>query len=170
MLNLDYNEAKLLTMALKYEAGHSRRTRHLSSVYAVSNSLGSMYGLGQEALYVLKAAAILHDLPIKLCKEKYLGDASQSRQRQEAPEMVKDFLKRAHYPRGFYPEVTELVLRHHCYDEIDSPLLQLLIEADLLVNLMEETTPELLELAENVISSEAGKTLLKSIANGGVKH
>lgn len=85
MLN---NEAQLLYRALCYEAGHSRRTQHILKVFALSKLLGETEKLSVEEQQILQAAAILHDIAIKYCKEHFDGDASQARQKQEAPHLV----------------------------------------------------------------------------------
>lgn len=131
-------ETKLLLAALRYEQGHPRRTQHILKVYALAGALGDAQGLEPEEQQILRAAAVLHDIPIRYCKEHYQGDASQENQRREAPRMVKEFLSQAGYPADFARPVLELVQSHHCYGTTGSQLLQLLIEADLMVNLYEK--------------------------------
>ena len=73
------------------------------------------------------AAAILHDISIRYCKET-CGDACQENQRREAVRMVPEFLQKAGYPPEAAERVLPLVLRHHCYEETIDPLLQKNIE------------------------------------------
>ena len=108
-------ETKLLLDALLYEEGHPRRTQHILKVYALAKLLGECSGLGEEERQILQAAAILHDIPIKYCKERYKGDACQANQQKEAPGLVRDFLQQAGYPPDYLPRVLELVVNHHCY-------------------------------------------------------
>lgn len=69
------NESTLLFRALCYEQGHERRTQHILKVYALAKLLGEAEGLDDEQRQLLQAAAILHDIPIRFCKEHYSGDA-----------------------------------------------------------------------------------------------
>lgn len=130
------NQAQLLYNALCYEAGHPRRTQHILKVYALARLLGQRAGLDPDQQEILEAGAILHDIAIKYCKE-HGGDACQENQRRAAPELVKQFLAEAGYPETAEPGVLELVLYHHEYGQTRGPLLQLLIEADLIVNCYE---------------------------------
>lgn len=157
MLN---DETMLLYHALRYEQGHDRRTQHILKVYALAKLLGELESLSVEEQQILQAAAILHDIAIRRCKERYSGDASQSRQKQEAPELVRQFLVEARYLPSFVPRVLELVLRHHDYDGPKDSLLQLLIEADLIVNCYEAQPPqEQWDKIGRIFRSAGGKEL-----------
>lgn len=133
---MEQREAALLQRALCYEEGHPRRTQHILKVYALVALLAEQEHLAGEQRRVLGAAAILHDIAIRFCKEHCAGDAGQANQRRYAPALVEQFLKKAGYPETDVPAVVELVQHHHDYDRQD-PLLQLLVEADLLVNCYE---------------------------------
>ena len=65
------NEAKLLYDALLYEDGHLRRTQHILKVYGLAKMLGELENLPPHEQENLRAAAILHDIAIRFCKEKY---------------------------------------------------------------------------------------------------
>ena len=135
-------EAALLCHALTYEAGHPRRTQHILKVLALARLLGQAEGLDDDEGRILRAAAIVHDLPIRFCKARYDGDASQLRQQREAPALVERFLLEAGYPPSLVAPVLELVLRHHDYETPRTKLLQLLMEADGLVNCYEAPPSE----------------------------
>ena len=63
------HEARLMNQVLKYEAGHPRRTQHVLKVYALAKLLGEQEQLSVEDQQIQQAAAILHDIAIKYCKE-----------------------------------------------------------------------------------------------------
>lgn len=155
-------EAHLMTQVLRYEAGHPRRTQHILKVYALAKLLGEQEQLSVENQQILQAAAILHDIAIKYCKEHCNGDASQKNQQREAPHLVHDFLSEANYLPSYIPQITELVLQHHNYEQSKSQLLQLLIEADLIVNCYEsEPRPEKAESIRQIFQTTTGKELLE---------
>ena len=156
-------ETKLLLAALEYEQGHSRRTQHILKVYALAKALGEAAGLELEKRRILQAAAILHDIPIKYCKEHYQGDAGQENQRREAPALTAMFLKQSGYPESFQEPVLELVLKHHCYGEARDQSLQLLMEADLMINFYEKENISAQEWrwAETMFQSDMGKKLFQ---------
>ena len=134
------DEARLLLDALRYENGHLRRTQHILNVYALARLLGEREALPPHNRQLLHAAAILHDIAIRRCKEKH-GDGCPENQRKEAPQMVQDFLAPCGYPETDIPRITELVVLHHCYDRIDGRDFQLLVEADLIASCFEAESP-----------------------------
>lgn len=87
--NVINHESHLMTQVLRYEAGHPRRTQHILKVYALAKLLGEQEQLSVDNQQILQAAAILHDIAIKYCKEHYNGDASQNNQQREAPHLVQ---------------------------------------------------------------------------------
>jgi len=156
------NESRLLFHALCYEQGHERRTQHILKVYALTKLLGEVEELDAEQRQILQAAAILHDIPIRYCKEHYSGDACQQNQQQEAPHLVRGFLEQAGYCPGSIAHVLELVLHHHDYGSPRGRLLQLLIEADLIVNCYENRPDaEQEKMICSLFETACGKQLLE---------
>lgn len=156
------NESRLLYKALCFEEGHERRTQHILKVYALAKMFGEMENLSSEEQVILRAAAILHDIAIKFCKEKYNGECTQDLQKIEAPKLVKKFLEDANYDTDYFERIINLVVKHHDYDDSKNDMLQLLMEADLIVNCYESKPDEQkLSTYETVFKTDAGKKLLK---------
>ena len=156
------DESRLLYDALCYEQGHSRRTQHILKVYALAKLLAEREQLPAGQQQILQAAAIVHDLPIGYCKSHFQGDASQTRQRQAAPELIGPFLQAAGYVPSSMPEILELVLHHHDYDQPRGLLLQLLMEADLIVNCYEcPPQPQQAQRIAAMFQTQTGKALLE---------
>ncbi len=155
------NETHLLLSALCYEEGHCRRTQHILKVYTLAKLFGEQERISVEDQQILQAAAILHDIAIKYCKEHYDGDASQSNQKRVAPLLAARFLEAANYLPSYVPKIIDLVLCHHDYDKPKSKLLQLLIEADLIVNCYERQLDyKKVEYIKGIFKTDAGKELL----------
>lgn len=168
---MTHNESILLMNALTYEEGHPRRTRHILSVYAMAQLIGTREGCTENERSVLLAASILHDIPIKRCKQLY-GDASQQNQQKEAPAMVHSMLKEAGYDSSCHDRILDLVLHHHCYEQASrDPLLQILVEADLLINLKEESLPEQNEnTLRSIFRTATGQPLLTAFLQSSPAH
>ncbi len=158
------NEQILLRNALQHEEGHKRRTEHILKVYALTRVIALSENVTDQELAIVSAAAILHDIPIKRCKEEF-GDASMPFQQKLAPEMVSTMLKEAGYPESFYEDVLDLVMHHHDYHSISSPLLRILMEADLLVNYMEDKGHESPKDTQFIFQSVYAKDLFDYFAN-----
>ena len=56
---------KLLLLALQYEKGHSRRSRHILSVLGLCEVIADGENLTQEGRENVLTAAILHAIPIR---------------------------------------------------------------------------------------------------------
>lgn len=71
------------------------------------------------------------------------------------------FLEAANYLPSYVPKIIDLVLCHHDYDKPKSKLLQLLIEADLIVNCYERQPDyKKVEYIKGIFKTDAGKELL----------
>lgn len=135
------DEHLLLNNVLLFEEGHLRRTRHILTVYALCQYIAGMEALPQEAQQIVRAAAILHDIAIKPCKEKY-GTATQLQQQREAPALVHRFLKECGYLPSYQDRIEILVLTHHDYSPDLGEDHQILIEADLIAGCYEAESPQ----------------------------
>lgn len=154
------DESHLLETALLYEQGHIRRTEHILKVYTLSKLLGEKENLTKDDQIVLHAAAILHDIAIGYCKKHYNGDASQENQQKAAPHLVAQFLTAANYQPCYFLQITDLVLHHHDYKSPRNSLMQILIEADIIINCYEnQTSGEKLEYYQSLFCSDLGKQL-----------
>lgn len=158
-----YDETKLLCDALLFEHGHARRTQHILKVYGLTKLIGEAQRLPAWEQRIVQAAAILHDIAIGPCKQKY-GEATQDEQRREAPALVRHFLQAAGYPEKDWPRVLHLVQCHHEYEHIDGIDFQVLVEADLIVGAYESTSPcEMAASVRPVFRTATGKALLDQI-------
>lgn len=158
------NEAMLLKEALLYEEGHPRRTQHILKVYGLAKLFGEMEDLPENERMILNAAAILHDIPIKYCKLNYGGDACQENQQKEAPQLVKKFLSQSGYKDLYFQPVLKLILNHHNYNRPEEKLLQLLIEADLIINCYESSiTKEKAKALKKIFKTELGRKMFDNI-------
>ena len=160
MLN---NEPKLLKDVLLYENGHIRRTKHILMVHSLAKSIGSEEGLTLEQQQIVQSAAILHDIAIKKCKRKY-NDTSIEKQKLECIPIAKKFLKACNYVPSYTEKILDLIYHHHDYDTFKGIEHQVLIEADLIVNCLENKSHK--EKASDVavhFHTKTGKELLHKL-------
>ena len=160
MLN---NEPKLLKDVLLYENGHIRRTKHILMVHSLTKSIGSEEGLTLEQQQIVQSAAILHDIAIKKCKRKY-NDASIEKQKLECIPVAKKFLKACNYVPSYTEKILNLIYHHHDYGAYKGIEHQVLIEADLIVNCLENRNHK--EKAADVavhFHTRTGKELLHKL-------
>jgi len=136
----------LIMEMIDYYTGDPKRIQHFIKVHSFARLIGTLEKLDEATLFVLETAAIVHDIGIKLCEEKY-GDCSGKLQEAEGPAVAKDMLERLGYDAAVIERVCYLVGHHHTYSNIDSINIdsmdyQILVEADFLVNLFEDNEPK----------------------------
>lgn len=82
-------------------------------------------------------AAALHDIGIQQAERKH-GSSAGPYQELEGPPIAREILESLSLPAEVVDRVCYLVGHHHTRDAIDGPDFQILWEADLIVNLLEE--------------------------------
>lgn len=134
-MNVPYSE--ILTAMMRYDAGDPKRIQHALKVFAYASLIGEREGVEPRALAALKTAAALHDIGIHNCEAKY-GSAAGNYQELEGPPVARVLLAPFGLPEDFTDRVCFLIGHHHTYSGVDGPDWQILLEADLLVNLYED--------------------------------
>lgn len=135
-MNVPFSE--IVTAMMRYNAGDAKRIQHALKVYAYAELIGGREGLGEPALSALKTAAALHDIGIHRCEMKY-GSSAGNYQELEGPPVARELLAPFCLPEDFVERVCFLIGHHHTYSGVDGPDYRILLEADLLVNLYEDS-------------------------------
>ena len=129
---------KKLTMEMiEYYMGDPKRIQHFLKVHELAALIAANEGLDEKTRVTTEAAAIVHDVGIKIA-EKLYGTCTGKHQEQLGPPMAKRMLADAGYPDDIIERACYLVGHHHTYTDIDGVDLQILIEADFIVNLYED--------------------------------
>ncbi len=111
----------------------------------------------------IKAAAIVHDIGIRLCLEKYGDGNGKLQEKKVLPWQSRCSpswdLKRCDRARQL------LVGHHHTYTGIDGLDYQILVEADFLVNLFEGNTDtaHIRATYDNIFRTETGKKICREM-------
>jgi hypothetical protein len=155
----------LIVKMTEFNAGDPKRIQHFLKVYEFAHVIGIREGLDPETLHILEMVAILHDIGIRPSEEKY-GRCDGKMQEQEGPAYAKEILAQ-------FPEVTAaetdricyLIAHHHTYENVDGLDYRILLEADFLVNALEDDLPKeaIRKSRENVFETETGVYLLNTM-------
>ncbi|MCD7807596.1 MAG: HD domain-containing protein [Lachnospiraceae bacterium] len=131
--------AQLMAAMIEYDRGDTRRIQHFVKVHDFAAAIGALENVDEETQNILEAAAILHDIGIHLSEQKY-GSGAGHYQEIEGPAEAEKVLREV---GGFSKEETErikyLIGHHHTYQNIQGMDYQILVEADFLVNLYEDS-------------------------------
>lgn len=129
--------ARLMDAMICFDGGDPRRIQHFIKVHDLSRTIGLLEGLDPDTLFILEAAAMVHDIAIVPC-EAERGYCNGKLQEELGPGYARPLLEKL----GFAPEVIDrvcwLVAHHHTYTDISGIDYQILVEADFLVNLFED--------------------------------
>lgn len=110
--------------------------QHFVKVHSFARLIGEEEGLEEKTLYILEAAALVHDIGIKPAMEQY-GKDDGKLQEKLGPAIAENMLKELGFDRDVIERVSYLVGHHHTYTNIEGIDYQILVEADFLVNYYE---------------------------------
>lgn len=148
----------------EYEKGVPHRIAHFTKVHAYAALIGRQEGLPGQLQLVTEAAALVHDIGIRPSLEKYQSSAGKYQQ-IEGPAPAMEMLTKLGFPPRVVERVCWLVAHHHTYRQADGLDHRILLEADFLVNaLEEEMTPQAIQAGrEKVFATKTGRTLLDAM-------
>ncbi len=131
---------KIMLEMVAYDRGDAPRIQHFVKVHDFAAVIGVTERLDEETQLILETAAILHDIGIHPSEVKYGSDAGHY-QEIEGPAEAEAILRRVGgYTEAQIERVKFLIAHHHTYHDIQGMDYQILLEADFLVNLFENTS------------------------------
>ena len=154
----------LMLKMIEFDAGDAKRIQHFVKVASFARTIGVGEGLDAETLLTLEAAAIVHDIGIHPALEKY-GRNDGKLQEELGPEPARKMLAEVGFCAERCERVAYLVGHHHTYSNIDGIDYQMLVEADFLVNLFEDESPEhaIVSVRDKIFRTATGTALLKTM-------
>jgi len=154
----------LYMMMVAYESGHPDRIQHLVKVHSFAKLIGQLEGVSAAQLLIIEAAALVHDIGIKIALEQY-GSTNGELQEQLGPAEAHKMLKNIAFDQPLIERVCYLVGHHHTYEKIDGLDYQILVEADFLVNLFEGSydAKAIERIQETIFRTSTGTQILKQM-------
>ncbi|MDR3135702.1 MAG: HD domain-containing protein [Deltaproteobacteria bacterium] len=155
-------QSELIVAMTEYERNVPHRVGHFLKVYGYAKAIGETEGLPEGTQFALETAAIVHDIGIKPSLEKY-GNSLGKNQEREGGAVARQLLVSLGLAPAVIDRVVYLVERHHTYVGVDGLDYQILLEADFLVNMLEEgMTKEAIQAAyDNVFETDTGKRICR---------
>ena len=139
---------------ITYYAADPARIQHFIKVHSFAALIARQEGMDAATLEILEAAAYVHDIGIKPAEQTY-GSSAGRYQEELGPTPARAQADRVAY----------LVGHHHTYTNIDGMDYQILVEADFLVNLYEDSVPKAAaqNALDKIFKTQTGKTICKEM-------
>lgn len=155
---------KLTIKMIEYFRGDPKRIQHFIKVRSFARAIAIGENVGEDALFIIETAALVHDIGIKRAEAEY-GECGGKLQEQLGPPEALKMLDELGFPELVTERVCYLVSKHHTYTNIDVRDHQILIEADFIVNLYEDGESEeaVRTALDRIFKTETGKKLCSDV-------
>ena len=151
---------QLYLKMIQFDAGQPDLIQHFTKVHSYARLIAACEGIDAHTAEVLEAAALVHDIAIPLCNQKY-GAHPGPMQEKEGPPLARQMLSQLSFTPDEIERVCTLVGEHHTLSPIDGIDHQILLEADFLVNCFAHGNGRdaLLHTLTTVFTTRAGKRI-----------
>ena len=158
------NSGKVIEAMIDYYGTDLRRINHFLKVFSFAKTIGEAERLDEKSLNMLEITAVVHDIGIKISKQKYNSSAGKY-QELEGPQQAQILLENLGADEQLISDVCYIVAHHHTYKNIDTVPYQILVEADFLVNLFEDgaSVNAVNTAYDKIFRTKTGKKLLKKM-------
>ena len=155
---------KLHLAMIELYRGDAKRIQHFCKVHSYAKLIAETENVDKECLFIIEAAALTHDIGIHSCEEKY-GNCNGKLQEKEGPAIADKMLKELGFEQDVSNRIQYLIAHHHTYDNINEIDYQILVEADFLVNVMEDglSKEAALKAYESIFKTTCGKMICREM-------
>lgn len=149
---------------IEFYKGDAKRIQHFCKVHSYAKLIAETENVDKNCLFTIEAAALTHDIGIHICEEKY-GSCNGKLQEKEGPAIAEKLLGELGFDRNVSERVQYLIAHHHTYDNINEMDYQILVEADFLVNIMEEGSSKeaVIKAYQNIFKTSCGKKICREM-------
>ena len=139
----------------------AKRIQHFCKVHSYAKLIAETENVDKKCLFIIETAALTHDIGIHVCEEKY-GNCNGKLQEKEGPAIAEKLLGELGFDQDVSNRVQYLIAHHHTYDNINEIDYQILVEADFLVNIMEDglSKEAALKACHNIFKTACGLSLI----------
>lgn len=126
---------------IDYDRTDIKRINHALKVYGFAKAIAFGEDVDESDMEILEAAAVVHDIGIHE-SERIYGSCDGKKQEELGPAVAEPLLKKAGFNENEISKICYLISHHHTYNIKDNVLLNILIEADFIVNIDEGDFPK----------------------------
>lgn len=147
-------------------SGDAKRIQHFCKVHSYAKLIAEAERVDGKAQFIIEAAALTHDIGIHACEEKY-GSCGGKLQEREGPAIAKSLLRKTGFDDEASERVQFLIAHHHTYDNINNIDWQILVEADFLVNMLEDglSKSAVQNAYDKIFKTASGKEICRNMFN-----
>ena len=155
---------KLHLAMIELYSNDAKRIQHFCKVHSYAKLIAETENVDKKCLFIIETAALTHDIGIHVCEEKY-GNCNGKLQEKEGPAIAKKLLEKLGFDKDVSDRVQYLIAHHHTYNNIDEIDYQILVEADFLVNIMEEGSSKeaAIKAYQNIFKTSCGKKICREM-------
>ena len=156
--------AEVVKKMVEYSKGDLHDINHFMKVYAYAKTIAEGENLSPEQQKLVEVTAVVHDIACPLCRVKY-GNANGKHQEEESAALLEEFFADSDLPKEFVDRVSYIVSHHHTITGIDGIDYQILVEADFLVNILDDGLAKeaALQAYQNIFKTESGKNICQEM-------
>lgn len=154
----------------EYDKGNPAQIHHNAKVHSFARQIGLREGLDVNTQFLLEVAAMTHDIGIKPAMEQ-TGACPGPLQERLGPPIAEVMLTELGLPMPVIRRVCFLIGHHHTIEHVAGIDWRILLEADYLVNMIENGhAPEAIDaMREKVFRTAEGLRLLARIRPDAVQ-
>lgn len=128
---MEYPRARIVKLLIEFFGEDNRRIEHALRVLHHADRVMAEHSSCDPEIVV--ACALLHDVGIKVSQEK-LGYSNGHTQEEYGPAAAEALLRSIRFPQEKTQVVKDIIGNHHSPSRYDYPELEVLKQADLIVN------------------------------------
>lgn len=135
---MNYKLVPLMRAMIKYDGGDVPRIHHFVKVHNFASTIGLAECLDDETQFILEAAAILHDIGIHPAEAKYGCSMGKYQEELGPAEAQKLLIEVGGFSENQIKRICWLIAHHHTFTDVTAQDHLILLEADFLVNSLED--------------------------------
>lgn len=149
---------------IRYFQHDVRRINHALKVYNFADLISKETNIDEQKHLIVCITGLLHDIGIIEAERKYQS-SSGKHQEIEGPPIARGILLPYGLDETAVERVCFIIGNHHSYSKIDDIDFQILVEADFLVNIFEDSMNKesVQNIKETIFKTESGIRLLEGM-------
>lgn len=148
-------------MMIQYYKGDPKRIQHFIKVEAIASLIAEKEKVDKKTALIISILGYTHDIGIKIAEKEY-GSTSGKLQEKLGKEPAYKMTIDAGFSKDIAERVSYVVSKHHTYENIEGLDYQILVEADIIVNIFEDNISKdiIPTLVDNIFKTKSGIDLL----------